>query len=127
VGLEILRPCSCNLSGYLAVRGSLLYGRGRLRNSFAVADTTEVYDGGGNVTTEFVSTTLGSSQDTGGYDLLPIVELDAGAQWSRNVGNSQFFLRPSIVSQTYFDGGSATSRTGNFGLFGVAIGAGINY
>lgn len=70
-------------------------------------------------------------------DLMPVTELQLGAEWSRPcrcLGGSTFFLRGALESQVWFDAGSGLgnsntfgspqSEDGNLGFFGFSFGGG---
>jgi hypothetical protein len=59
--------------------------------------------------------------------VLPVGELEGGFEYSRTVGHARLFFRGAIVNHTYFDAGTAASRSGNLSLFGGQASIGVNY
>lgn len=58
---------------------------------------------------------------------LPMGELEGGFEYSRAVGRTRVFFRGAAVNHTYFDAGTAASRSGNLSLFGGLASIGVNY
>jgi hypothetical protein len=107
---------SC-FSLYGSARGAVLFGKGRQETTASITD----------IDATGVRTDSATITKSGGFDILSVLELEAGVQWTKCVGNCELFLRPSVVSQVYYDGGSSTSRSGDFGLFGGALSAGFKF
>jgi hypothetical protein len=59
--------------------------------------------------------------------MVPILEIELGAQYTRELGNGELFFRSGVVGQAYWDGGNATTRNADFGLFGFQFGVGFRY
>src|SRR5581483_9181150 len=104
-------------------RVGLLFGnRKQVASSSTVLNEAVANGVAVNTTTVFLA-----NGATSGFGILPIVEMEAGAQWTRCLGNFELVVRPAAVGQVYFDGGNATGRTGNFGLVGGMLTAGVRY
>jgi hypothetical protein len=58
---------------------------------------------------------------------LTVAELELGVQYDVSLGRANVFVRAAAVSQTYFDAGNASQATGNLGLLGMQLSAGVNY
>jgi hypothetical protein len=123
LGLEALRQVGdSGFSLYGSGRGAVLFGRGRQQTTFNTATAIDPLTGAPPIGFDFVSVT-----NEEGFDVLSVAELELGVQWGRKVGDFEVFVRPSVVSHFYFDGGSSSSRSGDFGLFGGALAAGLRY
>lgn len=122
-GMEVIRRMSEGRFGLFANgRGSVLFGRGHQESDLASVRTTS-FTGVAPFTTSTRTRT-----DSGNWDVLPVLELEVGAQINLGAGdNATLFVRPAFVGQAWFDGGSATSRTGDFGLVGFSLTAGIGF
>jgi hypothetical protein len=101
-------------------RGALLVGTTHQDTSFFqnIVDPTGVV--GGNQT---LNPTRSGHLD----QVVPVLELEVGLEYGLTLRNSRVFVRAGVVDHTYFDGGNASSTTGNFSLFGGTVSLGINY
>ena len=75
------------------------------------------------------------------WDVIPVAEMEVGAEYASWVGSARWIVRASLVGQVYSGAGNAsntelftTSGTDetldngiNLGLFGLRISAGVNY
>jgi hypothetical protein len=127
-----------HLSLVADIRGSLLYGRGHVNENFAADSTTvDTEPGKPTATTHFLT---GGGSNRSNFDLLPILEVELGAEWSRRMGNFELFFRPTLVSQTYFNAGNTFiapgnffvpaavgAHSGNYGLIGADISTGVRF
>ncbi|HEV3261297.1 MAG TPA: Lpg1974 family pore-forming outer membrane protein [Gemmataceae bacterium] len=121
VALEVRRPLGdTGLALYGNARGSLLYGDGKQHTTLS-----QQFSGVVGVTPfDMVHTSdVVGSRD----DLLPIVELELGAEYGMDMGRLRPFIRTGVVGQTWFGAGNATSVTGNLGFLGLTATAGVNY
>jgi len=59
--------------------------------------------------------------------VIPVGELEGGFEYSRAIGRTRLFFRGAAVNHTYFDAGTAASRSGNLSLFGGQASIGVNY
>ena len=68
--------------------------------------------------------------------VLPIGELEAGAEYQRDMGRAKLFLQAGFVGQIWFNGGNASNLDGatfssasnsNFGFVGLALRGGVRY
>lgn len=72
-------------------------------------------------------------------DILPVGELEIGAEYGRDIGRFRPFLQLGLTTQVWVSGGNASNTSGgllgvlsnettpNFGLVGMVIRAGLNY
>jgi hypothetical protein len=128
VSLEALRRLGCsNFSLYGSARGAILFGHGH-EEAASLSRTTNTQTIGTTGQVLSINTTNNTTtSDNARWDLLPILEVEVGAQWSREMGGANVFLRSGFVGQAYFGGGSANSTLNDFGLVGVSIGAGVQF
>lgn len=81
---------------------------------------------------------LGDSWSKAGNDLIPITEMQLGAEWWATIWpGARFFLRAALEGQVWFDAGTGMNTTtdehvtspqiGNLGFFGFAIATGLTY
>jgi hypothetical protein len=124
--LDIRRPIGGRgLALYGTARGSILFGRNKQsaillsHQQLGELDPTEADD------TPPIST--GASLAANHDQVMPVAEVEAGAEWSRQMGRIVPFVRVGIVAQTWFDAGSATSLNGDLGFFGMTFGAGLSF
>jgi hypothetical protein len=108
------------LSLFGNVRGSILVGRTseNLRFVQTLSDPAGVL--GGDV---LIDQNANRSRNT----TRPTVEVELGAEYGLDWGRLRPFLRGAVVSQTYFDAGSASQTDGNLSLFGAQVTLGFNY
>jgi hypothetical protein len=124
--LELSRPiANTGFSLYGSSRGSLLYG-----TSKQIANRTESMVGN-----------LGTSMDSmsSGDDLLPVLEMELGIKYGKNLGPVELFLQTGVVSQLWFGAGNASNNDqiigatptadsqGNLGFFGLSFQAGLRF
>ena len=84
----------------------------------------QVKDPGNNVGGSFrFASEVGSSSS----DVLPMAELELGAEYGQQAGNGRYFFRSALVNQTYFNGGNASSDDGTLALFGLQLSVGVTY
>jgi len=102
------------------LRGSLLVGESKRLTAFY----QRVNDPGNNVGGSFTFASQNAERST---DVLPVAELELGAEYSQHVGNARYLFRGAVVNQTYFDAGNASGEARNLGLFGVQLSVGVNY
>ncbi|MBL8798232.1 MAG: hypothetical protein JNM56_30335 [Planctomycetia bacterium] len=109
-----------------STRGSLLFGSGRQS-----AEGRSTFDGD--------AFALSASQENN--DLLPVWDLELGGEYSRDVGNFNFFFQAAFVAQVWFGAGNAANNdiiTGLFdpevsdknadlGLYGLRLTGGFRY
>lgn len=69
-------------------------------------------------------------------DVLPVGELEVGAEYQKNVGRAKVFLQAGFNGQIWFNGGNASNidpigfgsaSNSNFGFVGLAVRAGVRY
>jgi len=124
VALEVRRDLgNTGLTIYGSARGSVLFGN-------SSQDSSQVVN---NVPDAFAST----SRD----DVLPITELEIGAEWGYNLGRGRLFAQGALVGQVWHGAGNAaqnemipvlvdpevSDNSSNLGLFGIKLAVGINY
>jgi hypothetical protein len=132
IALEARRPMgNSGFSLFANLRGTMLFGQSKQQ----VVHSTVTQFGGPNIfgplggpigppprIDVFVST-VGSVRDV----VLPVTELEMGAEFSRTWGAVRPFVRTGLVAQTWFDAGSATKLDGSLGFLGLSVTAGLNY
>jgi hypothetical protein len=121
VCLEVRRPLgNTGLSLYGNGRGSMLFGY-----RWQQADRLTVRSG----TTAGVPFNVTSlSEFTACQDaVLPVTEVEIGAEYTRVWGRLQPFLRAGLVGQTWFGAGNAAGAGGNLGFFGLTVTAGVGF
>jgi hypothetical protein len=111
------------LAIYGSARGSILFGTGK-------QDSTQVVNNDPNT---FAST----SRD----DVLPILEMEIGAEFTSEMCGSRMFVQAALVGQVWFGAGNAANNelipvlvdpevsdnSSNLGLFGLKVAVGVNY
>ena len=69
-------------------------------------------------------------------DILPVGEMEIGAEYQRNMGRAKLFLQAGFVGQVWLGGGNASNldavgfssaSNSNFGFLGLALRAGVRY
>lgn len=72
----------------------------------------------------------------GQTDVLPVGEMEVGAEYSKNVGRARLCLQTGFVGQVWWGGGNASNldaigpssaSSTNFGFLGIALRAGVRY
>lgn len=103
-----------------SARGSLLWGENH--QLATLTNTTTNLNTG-------VATTSNSEGHFDYTDMLPISELELGIQTSVPVGDATLFLKTSLVSLFYFNGGAPAVQQGesDLGFFGYSITGGFYY
>jgi hypothetical protein len=118
VGLEAKRPLgNSGLALFANLRGAMLFGRSKLEVDQSTSTPGFVLGVPG------VIATAASVRDT----VLPVAELEMGAEFSRTWGAVRPFIRTGLLAQTWFDAGSASRMDGNLGFLGLSVTAGLNY
>jgi hypothetical protein len=135
--IEARRECgSTGLSIYGKARGAVLFGTGEQKASLVTA-----YRGSffvfGTAPFEAVSSSYASSSRD---DVIPVMELELGAEYACDWHFGQLLLQAGVVSQTWFGAGNAANNeliTGgtvgvsdnhsNLGLFGLKASIGLQY
>jgi hypothetical protein len=116
LALEARRPIgNSGLSLFAILRGTMLFGQSKQEGN--ELNVTQL------VTTSTTNETNQSNHDT----VLPVAELEIGAEYSLRWGNVYPFVRTGLVAQTWFDAGSASTLDGNLGFLGLSVTAGLNY
>jgi len=105
------------LAVFGSARGSFLVGSSRQNTAFAEQIVDSV---SGN------QTNLAITQSRV-HATLPIIEIEGGLEYARDVGRTRMFVRAAAVDHVYFDAGSASSRDGNLSLFGGQVSVGVGY
>jgi hypothetical protein len=126
--LEVRRPFGdSGLSLYGNARTSILFGKDKIttykREQYVQNSPDIPPDDGSELITKNNTTLTSAHHD----QVIPVVELELGAEWSKCMGNVTPFVRAATVAQSWIDAGGPTTDTGNFGLFGFTVQAGINY
>lgn len=112
VAAESRRPLGNGLALFANARGSLIFGHAKA-NSFLIFE--DEYEGR-FITEEF----------TARNDVLPIGELEIGAEFSRSTSLGNLFIRGGWYGAIYFDAGSSSSEEGNLGFHGLSLQFGIS-
>jgi hypothetical protein len=118
LALEARRPLSdCGLSLFVKGRGSVVFGYDR--ESGYQHDTAGI---GSTIFNQSID------QDTSRIDEVSLIaEIEAGVEWSCDMGPTRVFLQPALVGMWFNDAGSATTQAGNVGLLGFSLVAGVMY
>jgi hypothetical protein len=116
--------CQTNLAVFVVGRTSLIAGQSSQSASLrqTVLDPTGLTSGGTPV-----DTTVAPAAHSSSFTAIPIVELEVGVEYGKQIGHSWFFVRGAGVNQTYFGAGNSSSTSGNLSLFGGQISLGVNY
>jgi hypothetical protein len=117
---EVQAPLLAILSGYAVVRGSVVIGGQQENLNFAGS----IVDTGGSVGG---SQTLSNSATSAHTAVMPILECELGLQIGQSLGGFPISIRAGVVSQTYFNAGSASSQNGNLNLVGGVISLTLTY
>jgi len=117
--LEIRRPLGdSGLALYSNMRTSILFGKNKFQT-----DKDHQFQCCPDETLEQFTVSHTEEHD----QVIPVLELELGAEWSKCMGSFTPFVRVAGVAQSWIDAGSATSDTGNLGFSGFTVQAGINY
>lgn len=121
LSLELRRPLGkSGFSFYADGRGALLFGcQTQQANRLAVQAGTNAM--GPFETSNF--TNSDGSRDA----LLPILELEVGAEYGRDYGAWRPFLRTGLVGQTWFGAGNPAGPGSNLGFYGLTVSAGVQF
>ncbi|HZU36912.1 MAG TPA: Lpg1974 family pore-forming outer membrane protein [Gemmataceae bacterium] len=121
LALGVRWPCgNTGFSLYGNARGSLVFGSNE-QDAALGSDVTRV--GATTTTTREVSRSAGVSRS----DLLPILEMELGAEYRMDLGRVHPYLRAGLVGQTWFNAGNASGLGNDLGLLGVAATAGLDF
>jgi hypothetical protein len=111
VSLYAARYVVGDIAVFGMARGSLLYGDGE--TSLRAGEDLDLAQ-------PFLT-----RRDTSREDLLPVGELQLGAEWSPNWSGWQPFVRSALEGQVWDGVGNATSEDGSLGFFGFTLGVGL--
>lgn len=117
---EYHRPLGSRLGVYASTRLSLLMGEEDQRA--AVLSTVT----GGIFIFNFNSTTF-AAQTEERFHFLPVVELEAGGEWTADRGRARFVVQAGINFQSWFNAGTAANDRGALFLFGMSGAAGVRF
>jgi hypothetical protein len=92
--------CNTGFSLFCTGRGSLLYGVGRERASLSTVTTNPL----GAVTTQSLDPS--ATQDR----VLPVGEIEIGAEYARYIGRCRLSIRTALVNQIWFGAGNAANN-----------------
>ena len=112
------------LSLYAMSRSSLLIGHGSTKSSQQTGENLQVTTGRQTALT-LVNNTLQAS--SGSEFTIPMIDVEAGVDWTLAFGRLLTFARVGVVNETWFHSGSATSTNGDTGFFGMRVTAGFSY
>ena len=118
---EVTRQLGCSqFSFFGSVRGSLLVGSTTRTLSFneAVVDPGDI--GGG-------SQTRASTANANGIGAIGVGEIELGVEYAMRLEFFDTFARLSVVDQTYFGAGNASTQDGSLSLFGGQVSVGVMY
>ncbi|MFQ3650275.1 MAG: Lpg1974 family pore-forming outer membrane protein [Gemmataceae bacterium] len=108
------------LSIYSGARGSLLIGRHSFRNELHSRTVASAIGG----TFDSSELTVGTSGST---RMVPVGELEIGAQYTRQLGSAVFIARAGFQAQTWFDAGNLSSTNNNIDFYGGNFLLGLQY
>jgi hypothetical protein len=122
VAIELARPLgSTGFSLYGNARGAVLFGCMTQHASRLAVQSGFENDGMAFNTTNF------SDSDGCRSSVIPVTEIEVGAQYDRVFGVVHPFVRTGLVGQSWFGVGNASGSGGNLGLLGLTVTAGLNY
>jgi hypothetical protein len=122
VALELARPFgNTGFSLYTNARGALLFGCTHQHASRLTVQSGMESGGMPFNTTSF------SDSDSCRSSVLPVAEIEVGAQYDRAFGLLHPFVRTGLVGQSWFGAGNASGSGGTLGLLGLTVTAGLNY
>jgi hypothetical protein len=120
-GFEARRPFGAGLAFYSKARATLLFGN----------DHQEAF------LNEFTGGTLTSISDnsTNHLSVLPVAELELGAEYGYDLGQVRLVAQAGVVGQAWFGAGNAanansglaTDNSSNLGFIGMVFRAGVTY
>ncbi len=108
--------------------GTILFGREEIESFESTKENlqTTVKKGKTSTTTKLVTTTLVDGT-TAADKTLPMADFEVGADMAIPYGRFLILLRAGLAEEIIFDGGNATSTSGNPGFFGLRFTAGLNF
>jgi hypothetical protein len=109
------------LSLFGNVRGSVLFGARKEH-----ASTQTVLAGTMADNTPFNQTST-ENATADGDAVLPVVELEIGLEYGRQLGRFFPFVRTGLVGQNWFGAGNSSSTDGDLGFFGLEASLGVNF
>ena len=113
VSFEARRATSSNFTFFSSARASVLFGSAR--SNLVAVETTNL---------AAPRTTRSATSDD---DVLPIGEIQVGVDWRTCFCSSyELFLRCAMEGQIWQDAGSASSLSGDVGLFGLNAAFGVS-
>jgi hypothetical protein len=118
---EARRELVGGFSLYGSARGSLLFGDQKLSASRHLT-VSEAFMG-----VPLASAPTSSNASTSEDKLLPISELEVGAEWAGDWAGGRWILQGGWVGQIFHGAGSATSQDGDLGFTGLSVLAGVQY
>ena len=68
-----------------------------------------------------------SSDEFAEADILPVLEIELGAEYGRAVGNFRLFGQAGLVGQAWFGEGGSYDSFHNMGFVGFFLRAGVGY
>jgi hypothetical protein len=121
VSLEVRRPLgNTALALYANTRGSLLFGS---EKQHAERLTVEA---GTQAGSPFQNTTFLESSASGDA-VLPVAEIELGAEYARDRNRFHPYVRTGVIAQTWFGAGNASGGNSNLGFLGLTLVAGVAY
>jgi len=105
---------------YGNLRGAMLVGSARSYGyvNINVMDPVGVAGGNQGIT---------SSMASHGDQLMPVVEMELGMEYTFLCSGFAPFVRAGLVNKTYFDAGNASGERGNLSLFGAQLSLGVSF
>lgn len=123
---EVRRPLgSTGFTLYGSTRGSVLFGSGKMAGAQRTVERRVITPRTGRP--QVVNAATLNESATEQDDVLPVGELEVGAEWARDFGRTLLFVRTGLVGQAWFGAGNATSDDGDLGFFGLALTGGVRY
>jgi hypothetical protein len=110
---------------YGVARGSVLFGSTRVQSfqRTVLNQQTTVAP----AAPKTVSASILVQGVTSGDETIPMGDFEVGANWTRPLGAVLVFVQAGLVNQTWFGSGTATSASGDMGVFGLRFTAGLSY
>jgi hypothetical protein len=106
------------LALYGTTQASALFGRSKVQASSSLIET-------GVDMGLPVSQSCSDSASTGPrFCVMPVLELEVGAEYTHNWNGLTSFVRAGLVGQVWFGAGTATTDGGNLGFLGLSLLAG---
>ncbi len=110
---------------YGAARGSVLFGGTRQQSFQRTVVSQQVTVGTAAPKTTTTSTLFQGTRV--GDETIPMGDFEVGVNWTRPAWGMLVFVQAGVVDQTWFGSGTATSESGNLGVFGMRFTAGVSY